>query len=306
MASQSSSGGVQDQSTSDEKYERLIRDHRDLVKYECTSKIVVALDDMSVKIEDILYLLQENALSDFWIPMSRNSFPRRLSPSQYPRFSTIQSQLLVGEFIVGNKRPCGHLSLSDNAIHKNTLLPKTLQYIEDIGDNNQTNLTDVTEVKYGSETFALKRIKRNTGGNHVEESAQMHYINGELRILRKLRPTRIRHFIELVGSYTDSQYIGMLLSPKADCNLAGFLDNFRESYHIRLQRFFGCLATALAYLHYVQKVRHKDIKPQNILIKDNNVLLTDFGISLDWSPTNRTTTQKEKFKSGIVSIYWYL
>lgn len=50
---------------------------------------------------------------------------------------------------------------------------------------------------------------------------------------------------------------------------------------IRLRQFFGCLATVVEYL-YQYKIRHKDIKPQNILVKGDQVLLTDFGTSRCW------------------------
>ena len=46
-----------------------------------------------------------------------------------------------------------------------------------------------------------------------------------------------------------------------------------------LRRYFVCLSQALNYLHG-SGVRHKDIKPENILIDESgSVLLTDFGIS---------------------------
>ncbi|KAF2198638.1 kinase-like protein, partial [Delitschia confertaspora ATCC 74209] len=56
-----------------------------------------------------------------------------------------------------------------------------------------------------------------------------------------------------------------------------------------LRTFFGCLARALEFLHE-QKVRHKDIKPHNILIDRGNVLFTDFGLSLDFTGADGSTT----------------
>lgn len=56
-----------------------------------------------------------------------------------------------------------------------------------------------------------------------------------------------------------------------------------------LRSFVGCLSSALAYLHQ-QKCRHKDIKPHNILVKGNTVLIADFGLSLDWNDLGGDTT----------------
>jgi serine/threonine protein kinase len=55
----------------------------------------------------------------------------------------------------------------------------------------------------------------------------------------------------------------------------------------------GCLSSALLYLHVSQNIKHKDIKPENILVdRHGSVLLADFGISkqyqgetVTWGPT---------------------
>jgi serine/threonine protein kinase len=53
---------------------------------------------------------------------------------------------------------------------------------------------------------------------------------------------------------------------------------------------FGCLSHGLEFLH-THKVRHKDIKPRNILVHKGPVIFTDFGDCLDYSTdTGGTTT----------------
>jgi serine/threonine protein kinase len=57
-----------------------------------------------------------------------------------------------------------------------------------------------------------------------------------------------------------------------------------------LERAFGCLSNALAFMH-AQRIRHKDIKPQNVLVHQGNVIFTDFGYSLDSSCYSNSVTE---------------
>ncbi|OCL12825.1 kinase-like protein, partial [Glonium stellatum] len=54
-----------------------------------------------------------------------------------------------------------------------------------------------------------------------------------------------------------------------------------EHEHVHLLRTYpACLCQALNYLHEVMKIKHKDIKPENILIdRHDSIIITDFGIS---------------------------
>ena len=57
-----------------------------------------------------------------------------------------------------------------------------------------------------------------------------------------------------------------------------------------LRGFFGCLIIALGFLHD-NKIRHDDVKPSNILLKGNEIYLTDFGMSFDWTELSHSTTE---------------
>ena len=90
------------------------------------------------------------------------------------------------------------------------------------------------------------------------------------------------------------------MSPIADCNMFEFykIVNSEPAKKSILRCSFGCLAAALAYLHE-EKVRHRDIKPQNILVKGDRVYLADFGVSLDWMSLSRSTTIEDSAKTWI-------
>lgn len=77
-------------------------------------------------------------------------------------------------------------------------------------------------------------------------------------------------------------------------NIYKFPENISLSSKIRkLQQWFVCLSKALEYLHD-HNVRHKDIKPENVLIDDSgSALLTDFGLSRQFeaNESHNTTDQ---------------
>lgn len=81
------------------------------------------------------------------------------------------------------------------------------------------------------------------------------------------------------------------MEPVAKMNLTKFLEKsiFTAEDYGFLLRSLGCLCSAVLYLHE-NKCRHKDIKPDNILVHEGSMLLTDFGIAMDWADGGGETT----------------
>lgn len=98
-----------------------------------------------------------------------------------------------------------------------------------------------------------------------------------------------RHLVRIIGSYTDSQCFAFLMEPVAQCNMAEYLQDFTSQQMPSLRKFFGCLSNAITYLHD-QKMHHLDIKLQNILVKQDEVFVADFGAAHDFSRQERSTT----------------
>jgi len=58
---------------------------------------------------------------------------------------------------------------------------------------------------------------------------------------------------------------------------------------LRVRRSLGCIANAVAYLHE-QNIRHKDLKPSQILLSAQGLWLADFGWSADMSELSSSVT----------------
>lgn len=119
-----------------------------------------------------------------------------------------------------------------------------------------------------------KRIHRAFALRGRETKGMLEFIN-EIQIVKRLKHN---HIVQFVGSYTDMQYLGLIMSPVAEMNLAEYSKQCTTSGHPQLRLLFEFLAMALEYLHS-QGVRHKGIKLNNILIKGGQVFLADFGLS---------------------------
>jgi serine/threonine protein kinase len=143
--------------------------------------------------------------------------------------------------------------------------------------------------KLTKQLFALKTFRRYHGQQF--ENVRRAFKN-EVSIMERL--SSHIHIIQVWGTYICDRELGILLSPVANGgDLGAYLARVFESgmtseHEIILNRAFGCLTNGLAYIHKLT-IRHKDIKPQNILIHDGRVIYTDFGISFDADQQDTTT-----------------
>lgn len=139
------------------------------------------------------------------------------------------------------------------------------------------------------------------------------HIKDEMDRLKRLQH---KHVIKLVKSYERADSIGLLLTPAATCDLDALLNRFRKNnFNTRKDcedqkwlrpvflKAFGCLSQGLAYIHG-QNIRHKDIKPRNILYDmargendEDRFLWADFGLAYDYSATGNSKTDSDKIYS---------
>ncbi|KAF2877349.1 kinase-like domain-containing protein, partial [Massariosphaeria phaeospora] len=145
-----------------------------------------------------------------------------------------------------------------------------------------------------NKTYARK-VFRNIYARNLEEAKRAFY--NELQVMRRLKSHR--HIIRIFATYIAQRELALILTPVAtDGDLAAFLHTYRDmgpSHRDRvtkeaiLWKAFGCLGSGLAFMHK-QTIRHKDIKPQNILVHQGSVLFADFGIAFDFEHGRSTTT----------------
>src|SRR5271170_4962023 len=229
--------------------------------------------------------LVAQGVSDIWFPFNLKTLPDALrSPSSRYEFLEAQDMVLTKAFDLeredGKHR---HFSRAEDV---------PMRKIKELGKGGFGYVDHVVStITY--KQYARKLIPR--GRTFKKNMEVLKDFERELGHLKKLSHI---HIVELIGSYTDPKFVGIIMSPVAEYNLKEFLtlDPLPAGDRSFLRSFFGCLTTALCYLHDNQ-IRHKDIKPQNVLVKGHQIFLTDFGISLDWSELGQSTTTGETIKT---------
>ncbi|KAF1996864.1 kinase-like protein, partial [Amniculicola lignicola CBS 123094] len=119
-------------------------------------------------------------------------------------------------------------------------------------------------------------------------------IRSEIAIMKRLNHKHIVKFIEHYQIEGDHEH-HIIMQPVAEATFQDILDNIDQ--HGKdlaicnvLCQWPACLLRALDYVHS-RGIRHKDIKPSNILVAQERVYLADFGISNDFH--NRTTSKTD-------------
>lgn len=232
-----------------------------------------------------VYLMPQfcvEGFTDLWFPFDHRTLPQFVhGPLLRQKFLDYQVCVLSEARNVEAPDPitneCEHVSF----VHSGD---EHYRKIKDLGNGTYGSVDQVFS-KLSTKFLARKRVHRANDSKKARDF-QKDVVN-EIRVLKRLRHA---HLVTILGSYTDPEYIAYLMQPIADMNLQEYLDRMSHTENrVSTQFFFGCLASAMAYLHE-NNVRHRDLKPRNVLIKDKRVYLADFGHALDFHLTGRSTT----------------
>ena len=101
------------------------------------------------------------------------------------------------------------------------------------------------------------------------------------------------YVVRVLFTYEETRSFSIVMHPLADCDLETYLitktcDSAREEDLI--WKWMACLVNTLAFIHS-KDIRHKDIKPRNVLIKGEKVYFTDFGSGHIFSDGGNSTTE---------------
>ena len=236
----------------------------------------------SISCLELLNTFIDLGVSDLWFPFTEQTLPPCVLPSKRSQFVAAQNLVMTKSVDLEKGEKGQHCYFRANE-------PLPLEMKGRLGSGGFGQVDQVLSTISFRE-YALKRVLRSAVFSGAHDSRRkiecIRQFAAEMKVLKRVRH---RHVVEFVGSYTDPKYMGLLMSPVADMDLSAYLDRTDSAAHQELRTFFGCLTRALEFLHE-QHIRHKDIKPSNILVHRGNVLYTDFGLAFDFTDKDGSTT----------------
>ena len=165
-----------------------------------------------------------------------------------------------------------------------------LQFDRFIGEGNNGTV-NAMKCEKNEELVAVKRIRIDM----VRDS--MVALQNEVRSLQQLSHY---HVLDIVGTYIHGDYFFLMTLPVAQCSLYSYLRHATKYPPHKLidqcgrpdeilPTLFGCLANGLRYIHR-EKMRHMDIKPDNIILINGRCLFADFGIARKFATRSTSDT----------------
>jgi hypothetical protein len=229
-------------------------------------------------------------LSDYALPFSEATLPAVIREKADTARRILNLQIMV-------KSSPESMSFEDGILtHRNSKIPpfKPTPQLP-VTQGSFGEVESVIHPRTGF-VFARKTMKRSCNDTLSENQAQadqqwrLEHFKNEVEILQKLDH---EHLIRFRGSYTDENAFALLVQPVAERTLHDLIVeptplSMKDS--AMLLESFGCLAFGLAWLHS-KLIRHKDIKPANILISAGSMLFCDFGSAMDAELLDTTRTE---------------
>ena len=145
----------------------------------------------------------------------------------------------------------------------------------------------VYKIKYNNEIKAFKEIDCIHNVNGIDVSILI-----EISILNYVSHANLLDLDKIV--YTSDNKCYSIIFEYMEKDLKSVIG---ELSIYQIKRYSNQLLQAVEYLH-INGIIHRDIKPQNILIKGNDIKLADYGISLPMVVT------KGSYNQNVVTL-WY-
>ena len=171
--------------------------------------------------------------------------------------------------------------------HRSPLGPlESVSMVRNLGAGAFGTVSEVTNTETWK-TCAVKTFRRKRTGSDGRRDLEA--FNDEVQIMKQLRALQNPHLVSYLGSFVHLDRFSIIMQPVADTDLAHYLrfasrkdkrlanSPIEDPSKVLLQGM-ASLASALRDIHSIQ-IWHQDIKPSNILIKNGDFLLADFGIS---------------------------
>jgi serine/threonine protein kinase len=209
--------------------------------------------------------LTNSTLQSYPAESPRNKRPIPSSPTSYASSNLDQAK-------VNELRQVLHV---DQQMHGTEELLTDSLVITEESKVSENNRTVVKRVKVRGHWLAKKIYKHSD-----REQGEREIYLQEVEVLKLLLRKPHWHVILLLRHFEDPRGRGcLILSPLAQTTLEAFLSQSPSQERKTLVGpWIGCLASGLAHIHS-QRVKHKDIKPSNILIHGTNPVIADMGIS---------------------------
>lgn len=157
---------------------------------------------------DIVERLIEEGFSDQWFPLEARSLPSFLQP-------TVKAAVVERQRIILTK------SLDLESGRHRHFAPDEVLPFEIHGRLGSGGYGQVDRIvsKISFRQYALKRIRRRAAfGNSSSREAVKGFLT-EMQILKRLEHN---HIVQYTGSYTDKNYLGLVMSPIADTDLSNY------------------------------------------------------------------------------------